>query len=40
MSTVGRAHSARGRIWTEESLLGDQILFGIYQVPHVIILQQ
>lgn len=40
MPTVGCAPSAWGRVWAEEPLLGDQILFGIYQVPHVIILEQ
>lgn len=38
--TVGCAPSAWGRVWAEEPLLGDQILFSIYQVPHVIILEQ
>lgn len=40
VSAVGCAPGAWGRVWGEESLLGYQILFSIYQITHVIILQQ
>lgn len=38
--SVGCAPCAWGRVRGEESLLGHQILFSVYQVTHVIIFQQ
>lgn len=40
MPAVGRAPRTRGGVWAEEALLGYQVLLGIHQVPHVVILQQ
>lgn len=38
--SMGCAPTAWGRVRGEESLLGHQILFSVYQVTHVIIFQQ
>lgn len=37
---VGRAPGPRRRVRAEEALLRHQVLLGVHQVPHVVVLQQ